>query len=382
MGAAGTASPGPGSPTVTPTISQTPTSTPTITQVLSPTATYLTVMPSTTGTFDADTNTPTMTVSPSPTSYAGTPTSTFTISPSPSETPPSTPSWTPTSSPTTPGTPGPSVTASAGSPGGSPTDTATQTSTFTQTPTITLTFTSTSTQTPVQVVTASIPTGVSAVVSTSDGANIQLPIGSFSSPVVLTVQVYASNPAPAPSVTAFSVLGTTYEIDAGGATLQAPVTLTFPFNPLSIPMGQTASSLTVAYYNGVSWTALSGVVDTINNTISVQTTHFSIWAVVLKPQAPGTPSTLPAPAGKSGFFVIPAVHHGDDICARASKQLSSSDWDLYNIAGERVAHLAFSGPNGCLGTSHLAPGFYFLHAKSQFADGSSATDLKKIVIQP
>ena len=178
------------------------------------------------------------------------------------------------------------------------------------------------------------------------------------------------------------MLGTSYQIDAGGATLLQPVTLTFPYDPLLIPAGQDASSLTMAYYDGVTWTQLVGTVDLVAHTVSVTTSHFSVWAVVVKAPATHPPFVAHAPAGVNGFFINPLVQRGQPLCASPSKALSSSRWQLFNVAGELVGELSADGSSVCMETRRLASGLYLLRAQSQFADGTSSTDIKKIVLRP
>jgi hypothetical protein len=185
------------------------------------------------------------------------------------------------------------------------------------------------------------------------------------------------NPAPAPG--SFTVLGTTYQIDAGGASLLSPVTLVFPYDPLKIPAGKTAADLTVAYYDGISWTELSGTVDSVAHTITVSSTHFSIWAVVAKVQSTGRPSP---PCCASGLFINGVVRRGESLCAYPAKPLADSSWQLFNSAGQRVSTLSQAGTGVCLDTQSLVPGVYYLRAFSVFSDGSKAPSLHKVVILP
>jgi hypothetical protein len=255
-------------------------------------------------------------------------------------------------------------------------DTATPTPFFSATATPSSTATPTPSIIPVELLTQNIPAGSPATVTLSNGAQVIVPSGCFSPPVTLTVQRYTNNPAAGPS--SFSILGATYQIDAGGIPLLLPVTLVFPYDPLDIPAGQTEADLTVAYFDGVSWTQLTGTVDTVAHTISVSTTHFSLWAVAVK-KLPGRPAP---PSGVNGFFVHGAVQRGQDLCAYPSKPLLHSHWILFNAAGQVVSKLDASGPNACLQTGGLTPGFYYLKAQSEYSDGGQATDFKKLVILP
>jgi hypothetical protein len=229
----------------------------------------------------------------------------------------------------------------------------------------------------------SVPTGVTYTVAcgTSDGATVQIPAGTFAGSTTLTIQRFASDPAPSPSVAVFAVLGTAYQIDAAGMTFNPgqTVTLTFPYDPVALALaGKSPSSLTMAYYDGVQWAELPGSVDTVAHTVTVHTSHFSVWAVVVK----ATPAVAAPPAGVSGFFVNPVVRQGEDLCAAPAKPLSDSHWQVFNLRGQTVAKLDQAGPSVCLQTGGIAPGVYFLKATSSFSDGSAGDDLKKIVILP
>ena len=78
-----------------------------------------------------------------------------------------------------------------------------------------------------------------------------------------------------------SLLGTPVEIDASGANVKS-ATIIFHYDPAQLN-SVAPSDLAIVWYdeeNDVVKLLENGVVDTTNHTVSVQTTHFSRYAVV------------------------------------------------------------------------------------------------------
>ncbi len=70
------------------------------------------------------------------------------------------------------------------------------------------------------------------------------------------------------------------------------VTVTFSYNESQLPPGTNESNLTVLFYNSATaqWETLPVVVDTVNNTITVNLTHFSVYALAVKPGVASPPT--------------------------------------------------------------------------------------------
>jgi len=93
-----------------------------------------------------------------------------------------------------------------------------------------------------------------------------------------------------------SFLDYAYLIDTGGLEPQAgsSVTITLPYNPSLTPANPTPADLEISYYDGTNWVILTPIaIDTVNNTVTVVTDHFSWWAVVAKfPTATPVPNEI------------------------------------------------------------------------------------------
>ncbi len=167
------------------------------------------------------------------------------------------------------------------------TSTLTFTSTFTSTPTPTTTSSSTSTATPTPMATAQATVGASGVtVSLPDGTSVDIGQGVLSQGTTVTIDSFSSSAAPAigsfqtpeGNIYTFSAVGTNGPVtNFGGNT----VTLVFPYNPSLLPAGYTASQLVVNYFDGTNWIGIPATLDSVHDTLTVVTNHFSIWGVFL-----------------------------------------------------------------------------------------------------
>ncbi len=175
------------------------------------------------------------------------------------------------------------------------TSTPTTTGSFTFTPTLTFTRTPTPTPifTPLGAGTVVVSPSAPSTLTLPNGATITLPAGSFASATTLTVQVFDSAAAP-PAATYFSFGPWAFTIDAGGAALQGPVTVTFPYDLSAFPVGTTPADLRIDYFDGSSWVTMPTTVDTVAQTVTTMTTHFSWWAVIALNHSP-TPTYTRTP---------------------------------------------------------------------------------------
>ncbi len=113
----------------------------------------------------------------------------------------------------------------------------------------------------------------------------------------ITVDPMATPPA---QPTDSSIIGLTYDLGPDEATFDPPITITFTYNPASIPEGVNEADLSLAYYDSSTgeWVVLEGiVVDTVNNTISGKVSHFTAFSVIayVPVVAPEPEPTPPAP---------------------------------------------------------------------------------------
>ncbi len=240
--------------------------------------------------------------------------------PTPTATPTSTPTATPAPTATpTPLSPAPTVTPPAApsglpppppAPTSTPVPTATPTSAPTPTPTVTPTSTQTPTPTPAifekTQALATDPQGAlkeGAALTSSDGAGtVFVPQGTVAlapdkKPVsAITIRPVISLPqAPQGQ----RVAGRAYNLGPDGATFDPPIQLTLRFAPSSLPPGVSVASLRPAYYSPATgqWEQLTRfVLDQASNAIFVQTSHFTLFAVVAAATQPQqTPAATPSP---------------------------------------------------------------------------------------
>ena len=204
-------------------------------------------------------------------------------------------------------------------------------------------------------VTQTIPDAVSVtfaanqmkVIDLSDGTKIQIPAGALAASGNITV--IAKPKAGLRKQKDASPIGLGYELkalDSNGQEITdfiSSVTITFPYDPSSLPAGVSEDDLVPAYWDETSgtWQKVgSAVIDTTNNTITVKVDHFSLWGNIAKKtvtssgenpgggggggsspdtEAPATPTSLAAVAGKGKV----------DISWNANKETDLSGYNLY-----------------------------------------------------
>jgi subtilase family serine protease len=129
---------------------------------------------------------------------------------------------------------------------------------------------------------------------------------------------------------------------------------------------------------------------TISPTFSVSpsiTPTYSISPTFsVSPTRSPTPTVTPTPLyassslGKSVLAPVPA-RQGGPVCLYFEKAPESSQWQIYDLAGELVATRAFEREyQQCWDTGHAAPGIYFVRMILNFADGSQKIMLQKIAL--
>jgi len=212
---------------------------------------------------------------PTPTS---TPTPTTTPTPTPTPTPTVSPSPTPATMPTPTVTPSPTVTL---------TPMPTPTPTPTPTPASTLELAATL----IDLSGAIDENGVlqqDVECSSADGT-LKLEISSGTTALTgegdplqaLELQPVDDPPAPP---TDCHVIGLAFDLRPDDATFAPPLILTIEYDPASCPKGITKEDLVIAYFDVVrqEWVLLPSTVDTENNTVTAQVSHFTIFAILAK----------------------------------------------------------------------------------------------------
>lgn len=79
------------------------------------------------------------------------------------------------------------------------------------------------------------------------------------------------------------------------------------------------------------------------------------------------PSLFHANAADTIVGPVPAKR-GDDLCLYFKNNSEGAKLELYNLAGQLVTRLGFSGGNACVKTAELAPGLYIAHFSSNGKD--------------
>jgi hypothetical protein len=149
-------------------------------------------------------------------------------------------------------------------------------------------------------------------VSLGSAAKITIPAGALQGTSGLNVTIQATSNPPAPPE-GYAIIGA-YSFTVGGEesyTFSKPVTLTFTFDPASIPEGQVPA---VYYYNGTEWVLLTGTIS--GNTITVTVDHFTTFAIMAKEAEATPPPPVPAPS----FSDVTASYWAFDVIGELSSK--------------------------------------------------------------
>ena len=104
-------------------------------------------------------------------------------------------------------------------------------------------------------------------------------------------------------------IGLCYETGPEGTTFDQPITITVSYDQSDVPQGVNEKDLVIALWdkNAGQWAELTNcTVDTVNNTISAPTTHFSRYAIFSPvPTPPPPPPSIPSEEGEKEIEVTP-----------------------------------------------------------------------------
>ena len=361
----------------TPTLSSSPSGTSTVSNTATPSAS-----PSSTPTFSA-TLTVTGTVTPSATrtvTATATPSATGTSSATPSASPSSTQTFSATLTATGTSTPSSTRTVTATvTPSATGTSSATPSASPTVTPTFSATLTVTGTVTP-----SATRTATASVTPTFSVTATATPSVTLSSTVTMTptssntaVGTFTNTPTVTgtPTVTAsYSVSPTLTESPSGTGTPSLTVTATLTATP-SVSSTATASPT-------LTGTPTISVTPSISPTFSASPSITPTLTITLTLTNTDTPSFLKAPKEVPVMGPVP-VPKGGDICASFPSQPSSSQFELYNLAGQKVCAASFgSESQQCVHTTTIVPGIYGMRIVVVLANGQTKESWQKIVISP
>lgn len=114
--------------------------------------------------------------------------------------------------------------------------------------------------------------------------------------------------APEPPEDYF-ILGKAYDLTPDGATFDPYLRLTLAYGEEDIPAVVEEEDLYIAYYSS-EWVPLDSIVDTVENRVSAELTHFTFLAIMAK----GPPPPPPAKFVASKLDIIPAeVEPGEEV---------------------------------------------------------------------
>ncbi len=156
-----------------------------------------------------------------------------------------------------------------------------------------------------------------------------------------------------------------FEFGPHGATFDAPLTISLPYDPAALPAGSDEASLKVAYWNAAAsdWEVLPSEVDKAARTVNARTSHFSVYQAVLG----AAPAAAPAPP----FYVGEVYVYPNPAVGGARPVLRASA-----AAGEKLAVKVYSASGrlaweGSLSGAPLAAGgtAYELELRGDFPSG-------------
>ena len=79
-----------------------------------------------------------------------------------------------------------------------------------------------------------------------------------------------------------NIIGLPYTFEPNGATFDPPMTLTWSYDPNTLPEGIAEGDLVLAFYDEVAgeWVELECTVDTATNTVVATVSHFTVFAII------------------------------------------------------------------------------------------------------
>ncbi len=113
----------------------------------------------------------------------------------------------------------------------------------------------------------------------SDGLAVSVPSGAVASDTNIEVKELARpfhmEQAADTSAEGEAVcVGPVYDFGPEGLAFDKPVTITLPYDGTALPAGVPEDNMRVAYWNGEAWMIVPGLLDTQNNTVTVQLERF------------------------------------------------------------------------------------------------------------
>jgi hypothetical protein len=198
-----------------------------------------------------------------------------------------------------------------------------------------------------------IPASQGGFVTTPGRASVQVPRSSISSNTVITIGLPtagtkdATHRASAQGNGGFAAAGLAHQFGPEGTQFGAPVTITLPYDPSTLPTGKSETQLVIGWWNAAaaSWQTLSTQVDTLHKRLSALTSHFSIYQPMMTGVANLTPA-VPTPGfGLTKAYAFPnPTTHGQPVTIRALVgQADSVDFVIREATGKVLRTASVNG---------------------------------------
>lgn len=149
-----------------------------------------------------------------------------------------------------------------------------------------------------------------------------------------------NNPPPPPADSA--VIGLVYDFGPDGASFDQPVTIRLSYNQAQLPENVAEKNLIIVVWDSQlqEWTRLESKVDTVNNIITVEVTHFSLYSILAYTRpADFTVSNLsispPEAIAGEKISVSIVVNNGGDLTGIYQLELKV-DGEVYFMRGARL----------------------------------------------
>jgi hypothetical protein len=140
-----------------------------------------------------------------------------------------------------------------------------------------------------------------------------------------------------------------------------------------------SSTPTVTATNTITNTSTQTATNTITNTPTVTATLTLTNTPTLTPRLT---ETLPFNLSPTGILSLGPnlAQSAEPICLFVNKPDLSSQWDIYDIAGELVAPLSFGSGEACWSHPGIASGLYLVRVRVNYQDGTTADKIFKVII--
>ncbi len=183
-----------------------------------------------------------------------------------------------------------------------------------------------------------VPAAGGSLTSADGRLTIDVPAGALPAMTKISIQAI-SNESPGGS-------GVGYRLLPEGPAFAAPVKITFTYGDADIN-GSEPLALNIAYQDAAGrWNAIQQLAhDEVARTVSVQTTHFSDWSLLLGWQL--TPASASIGAGKAVDFEVticyPAAAGSGElarfvpVCRRDPRFFNVEEWSVNGVDGGKVA---------------------------------------------